>query len=116
MNPVFYGVRTRIDLFELSRTRVSGHNGRTGKVLDVGVTLTGSSDEDLDFHFHLNFPLVSMFRFSSEVPVSVTSNICLVPQKRKMFLSYLFIGPCSDCPVVCGFWTTHYATTKQLDV
>jgi len=32
---------------ELRRKSVSGHHGRTGEVLDVGVTLAGSSDENL---------------------------------------------------------------------
>ena len=36
-----------IGLFELPRTSVSGHHERTGAALDVGVTLAGSSDENL---------------------------------------------------------------------
>ena len=36
-----------IDLFELPRTSVSGHNGQTGASLDVGATLAGSSGENI---------------------------------------------------------------------
>jgi hypothetical protein len=45
MVPHFYDVSAHIGLFELSRTRVSGHHGRTGATLDVGATLVGSSDK-----------------------------------------------------------------------
>jgi hypothetical protein len=46
MNPAFCGASAHIGLLELPRTSVSGHNGRTGEVLDVGATLAGSSDEN----------------------------------------------------------------------
>ena len=47
MNPTFSGANVRIGLFELSRTIVSGHHGRTGEGLDEGATLTGGSDENV---------------------------------------------------------------------
>jgi hypothetical protein len=42
---IFCGTSSHIDLFELTRTSVSGHHGRTGTALDVGTTLAGSSDD-----------------------------------------------------------------------
>jgi hypothetical protein len=47
MNLAFCGASAHIGLFELPRTSVSGHHGRTGEVLDVGATLAGNSDENL---------------------------------------------------------------------
>jgi hypothetical protein len=47
MNPAFCGSSAHIGLFELSRTSVSGHHGRTEEVLEIGATLAGSSDENL---------------------------------------------------------------------
>jgi hypothetical protein len=48
MVPHFCGASAHIGLLELPRTSVSGHHGQTGVSLDVGVTLAGSSDENLD--------------------------------------------------------------------
>ena len=46
--PTFFcGTIAHIGLFELPRTSVSGHHGRTGAALDVGATLAGSSGENL---------------------------------------------------------------------
>jgi hypothetical protein len=47
MNPAFCGLSAHIGLFELPRTSVSGHHGRTEEVLDIGATLAGSSDENI---------------------------------------------------------------------
>ena len=44
---IFCGASAHIGLFELPRASVSGHHSRTGAALDVGATLTGSSDENL---------------------------------------------------------------------
>jgi hypothetical protein len=43
----FCGASAQIGLLELARTRVSGHHGQTGASVDVGVTLAGSSDENI---------------------------------------------------------------------
>jgi hypothetical protein len=48
MVPHFCGASAHIGLFELPRTSNSGHHGRTEAALDVGATLAGSSDENLD--------------------------------------------------------------------
>jgi hypothetical protein len=47
MKPAFCGLSAHIGLFELPRTSVSGHHGRTEEVLDIGATLAGSSDENI---------------------------------------------------------------------
>ena len=47
MDPHFSGASAHIGLFELPRTSVSGHHGRTEEVLDIGATLAGSSDKNL---------------------------------------------------------------------
>jgi hypothetical protein len=44
---IFYGTSAHIGVFELTRTSVSGHHGRTVDPLDVKATLSGSSDENL---------------------------------------------------------------------
>jgi hypothetical protein len=48
MTLYFRDVNVYIDLFELSRTSVSGHIGQqTGVSLDVRATLAGRSDENI---------------------------------------------------------------------
>ncbi len=67
MNPAFCGASAHIGLFELARTSVSGHNGRTGEVLDVGATLAGCSDENLGLVSGMSArPLIALDRVVSE--------------------------------------------------
>jgi hypothetical protein len=47
MNPAFCGSSAHIGLFELPRTSVSGHHGRTEQVLDIVATLAGILDKNL---------------------------------------------------------------------
>ena len=128
---IFCGASAHIGLFELPRTSVSGHHGRTGAALDVGATLAGSSDENLGpttgmcsrpltalgyvslgkatpLHFHKSFTfrLTAVSQFGINCTFVPSEGIEILKSKVLKFLWTLFLAGISFLKKHLGifFW------------
>ena len=88
MNPACCGASAHIGHFELPRTSVSGHHGRTGEVLDEGATVAGSSDENLGLVSGMSAcPLAALRHVGKATPLFCLKNKKAFGKKpKKKFL------------------------------